>query len=93
MFIQSHNIYSWHNINWIYTTPILSEYHFLGVYRSNPFVSYLVSVYEISSYIDIASILSCFLTIKEIVAKYFSKTFGIYIPILVKKLLGEALMF
>ena len=55
-FIQSHNICSWHHIRWIYTTLILSEYYFLGVYRSNPFVSNLKAVYEISSYVHISSI-------------------------------------
>ena len=49
-------------------------------------------VYEITSYNDIASIGWCFLTLKQIVAKFFSKIFGIYIPVLVKTLLGEALI-
>ena len=31
--------------------------------------------------------------LQQIVAKYFSRVFGIYIPILVKKLLAEALKF
>ena len=36
-FIQSHNTYSWVHISWIYATLISSEYHFVGVHRSNPF--------------------------------------------------------
>ena len=62
MFIQSHNTYSWYHIRWIYTTPTSLEYHFLGVHRSNPFVSDLMAVSQ-------------------------------RLPILVKKLLAEALKF
>ena len=56
--------------------PMSSEYHFLGVDRSNPFVSTLIFMYEIGSDVDIASIQKNFLTIKQIVTKYFSKVFG-----------------
>ena len=49
-------------------------------------------VYEISSYNDIAFIGLCFLTLKQIVAEFFYKIFGIYKPVLVKTLLGEALI-
>ena len=42
-----------------------SEYHFVGVHRSNPFVSNLMSVYVIRSYVDIASISKLFLTKKK----------------------------
>ena len=64
-FIQSHNTYSWVHISWIYATLISSEYHFVGVHRSNPFVSNLMSVYVIRSYVDIASISKLFLTKKK----------------------------
>ena len=43
-------------------------------------------MYEISSYIHIASI-----NYKAIVDNYFSKTLNTYIPILVKKVLSESL--
>ena len=42
-FIQSHNIYSWHNKRWNYASPMPSGCHFLGVYTSNPFVNNLIS--------------------------------------------------
>ena len=48
LFVASHKM----NI----LTPVESVYHFLGVHRSNPFVSNLMFVYEISSYVDITSI-------------------------------------
>ena len=70
-----------------------SEYHFLGVYRSNAFESNLMYVYVIRSYLHIASIPKHFITKKEIVAQSFSKILGIYIPILLKKLVAEALKF
>ena len=73
--------------------PILPKYDFLSVRGSTPFLSYLIFVYETGFYVDIAFIRWHFLTIQQIVAKYFSKIFGIYIPILVKKLLAEALKF
>ena len=93
-FVQSHNIYSWHHIRLIYPTPISSKYDFLSVHRSTtPFLSTLIFVYETGCYVYIASIPLQFLTIQQIVAKYFSKIFGIYIPISVKKLLAEALKF
>ena len=37
-------------------TPISSECHFISVHNSNSFVSNLMSVHVISSYVDIASI-------------------------------------
>ena len=52
-----------------------------------------MSVYEISSYVDIASIALHLLIKKQIVVQYFSKIFDIYMPILVKKVLAEALKF
>ena len=61
-FIQSHNTYSRIHVRWIYLTLISSEYHFVGVHRSNPFISNLMSVYVISSYVDIASISKLFAT-------------------------------
>ena len=73
-------------------TPISLEYHFISVHNSNPFVSNLMSVYVISSYVDIASISKHF-PIKKITAKYFSTLFVIYIPILLKKWPQEALKF
>ena len=51
-----------------------------------------MSVYVISCYVDIASI-SKHSPTKKIAAKYFSTLFAIYIPILLKKLLQEALKF
>ena len=51
-----------------------------------------MSVYVISSYVDIASI-SKHSPTKKITAKYFSTLFAIYVPILLKKLLREALKF
>ena len=51
-----------------------------------------MSVYVISSYVDIASI-SKHSPTKKIAAKYFSTLFAIYVPILLKKLLEEALKF
>ena len=72
--------------------PISFEYHFVGAHKSNPFVSWLMFVYVISSYVDIASI-SKHVTTKKIAAKYFSTLYAIYIPILLKKLLQEALKF
>ena len=92
-FIQSQNIYSWHHIRWIYATPILPKYDFLSVRRSTPFLSNLIFVYETGFYVDITFIRWHFLTIQQVVAKYFFKIFCIYIPILVKKLLVEALKF
>ena len=64
-FIQSNNTYSWIHIKWVYATHMSSEYHFVGVHRSNPFVSNLMSVYVIRSYVDIASISKLFLTKKN----------------------------
>ena len=61
-FIQSNNTYSWIHIKWVYATHMSSEYHFVGVHRSNPFVSNLMSVYVIRSYVDIASISKLFPT-------------------------------
>ena len=46
-----------------------------------------MSAYEIRSYVVIYSIAQHFLTIKQIVAKYFFEIFGIEIPILVERLL------
>ena len=94
-FIQSHKTYSRIHARWICTTLISSEYHFVGVYRSNPFLSNLMSVYVISSYVDIASFSNLFekKKKKKIVAIYFSKLFRIYIPILLINLLPEALKF
>ena len=40
-------------------------------------------VYKIRSFADIFSIAWCFLTIKEIGDKHFSKIFGIFIPTLI----------
>ena len=54
---------------------------------SNPFVSNIMSAYEIRSYVVIDSIAQYFLTIKQIVAKYFFEIFSIEIPILVERLL------
>ena len=51
-----------------------------------------MSVYVISSYVDIASI-SMHSPIKKVDTKYFSTLFAIYIPILLKKLFQEALKF
>ena len=65
------------------------EYHFISVHNSNPFVSNLMSVYVISSYVDIASISKHFPT-KKIAAKYFSTLFGIYIPILTEKMASRS---
>ena len=84
-FIQSHNIYSWHHIRWIFATPISSGYHFLGVYRSNPFVSNLMPMFESRFYVDVAYIPYQSLRIKQIVSKYFPKIFGICRLILVKR--------
>ena len=50
-------------------------------------------VYEISCYINIASIVSHFLDKKQIAVKYFSKKSDIYIPILAKNVLAEKLKF
>ena len=61
-FIQSHNIYSWHHIRWIYATPISSKCDFLSVHRSTPFLSTLIFVYETGCYVDIASVSWHFLT-------------------------------
>ena len=55
--------------------------------------SNLMSVYIIRSYLHRASIPKHFLSKKEIVAKSFSKTLGICIPTLLKKLVEEALKF
>ena len=63
------------------------------MHRSNAFESNLMSVYVTRSYLHIASIPKYFITKKEIVAKSFSKILGIYIPILLKKLVAEALKF
>ena len=67
------------------------EHHFLGVHRSNLFLSNLLSVYRVSSYVDITSVTKRFWSIKETVDKYFSKTFNIYMPILIKRILLSAL--
>ena len=67
-FIQSHNIYSWHHIRWIYATPISSKCDFLSVHRSTPFLSTLIFVYETGCYVDTPW---HFLTIQKIVAKHF----------------------
>ena len=93
-FIQSHNIYSTIHVRWIYATLISSEYHFVGVHRPNTFISNLMSVYEISSYVDIASISKTFATKKrQIVAICFFRLFDIYIPILLKSFLQQVLKF
>ena len=52
-----------------------------------------MSVYVIRSDLYIASIPKHFGTKKEIVAKSFSKILGIYILILLKNLVAEALKF
>ena len=52
-----------------------------------------MSEYIIRSYLHRASIPKHFLSKKEIVAKSFSKTLGICIPTLLKKLVEEALKF
>ena len=72
-----------------------SEYHFVTVHRSNSFVSNLICVYVITSYVDIASFSKLFATAKkqQIIGIYFSKLFGIYIAILLKKLLPKVLKF
>ena len=63
------------------------------MYRSNDFESNLMYVHVIKSYVHIASIPKHFLTKKEIVAKSFSEILGIYIPILLKNIVAEALKF
>ena len=73
--------------------PISSKYDFLSVDRATPFFSYLISMYETGSYVDIASIPWHFIIIQQIVAKCFSKICDIYILILVKKLVAETLKF
>ena len=50
-------------------------------------------VYAIRCYVHIASIPKHFLIKKEIVAKSFSKIFGILIQILLKTLVEQALKF
>ena len=70
-----------------------SEYHFLGVYRSNAFESNLMCVYVIKSYVHLASIPKHFLRKNESVAQPFSKILGIYIPILLKNIVAEPLKF
>ena len=93
-FIQSHNTYFSHHMRKISTTLITSEYHFIGVYRSNPLISNLMSLYEISSYVDIASISKASPTTKrQIVAIYLFRLFGIYIPILLKSLPPQVLNY
>ena len=52
-----------------------------------------MSVYVIKSYLHIASIPKHFLTKKGIAAKSSSKILDIYIPILLKKRVAEALKF
>ena len=52
-------------------TPISLEYHFISVHNSNPFVSNLMSVYVISSYVDIASISKHFPTKKKLLLNAF----------------------
>ena len=52
-----------------------------------------MSVYVIRSYLHIASIPKHFITKKEIIAKSSSKILGIYIPILPKKIVAEAMKF
>ena len=47
-------------------------------------------VYQIGSDVDIASIVSCFLTKKQITVKYFSKIFDVYKPILLTKSTGKS---
>ena len=47
-----------------------------------------MSMYKISSNVNIASIVYRFLTLKQIADKYFSKIFSIYIPILIKRVLS-----
>ena len=63
------------------------------MYRSNAFESNLMSVDVIKSEVHIASIPKHFLTKKEIAAKSFSEILGIYIPILLKNIVAEALNF
>ena len=92
-FIQLQNIYSLHHIRWIYARPILPKYDFWSVRRSTPFLSNLIFLYETGFYVDITFIRWHFLTIQQVVVKYFSKIFCIYILILVEKLLVEALKF
>ena len=55
-FIQSDNIYSWHNKRWNYASPMQSGCHFLGVYTSNPFVDNLISV---SKYTHFSQKITC----------------------------------
>ena len=52
-----------------------------------------MSVYVIKSYVHRASIPKHFLTEKDFVAKSFSKILGIYIPVLLKNIVAEALKF
>ena len=73
-------------------TPISLENHSVGVYKSNPFVSQIMSVYVISCYVDIASI-SKHSPGKKIAARSFSTLLAIYTPVLLKKFLQEALKF
>ena len=66
----------------------MSKYDFLSVHKTTPFLSNSIFAYETGFYVDIASIPWHVLKIQQIVAKYFTKIFGIYVPILVKKLLA-----
>ena len=52
-----------------------------------------MSVYQISSYVDIASIAYHLLTKKQIAFQYIFRITNIYIPIFVKKVLAEAPKF
>ena len=49
-------------------------------------------MYEIRSYADISSTVSC-LTIKQIGGKHFPKILNIYVPTLAKRILSKALNF
>ena len=90
-FIQSHNTYSRIHVRWIYGTFISSEYHFAVVHRSNRFVSYLMSVYVISSYVDIASISKLFATKINKLLLYTFLNYLVFTYLLLKHLLPEAL--
>ena len=71
--IQSHNIYSWHHIKWLYATLISWEFYLLGFHRSNLILSNLMFVHNMSYYVDITSIALHLLTIKKLLTSIFLK--------------------
>lgn len=79
--------------HYFYCKGIKTFFQRIGVHISNKTLRNLIYVYQISSYAEIAFILSRFLTRKQIDVKYFSKMFDINIPILIKEALGEATKF